>query len=109
MLHTPARKLDAPAFDTQGASSVPGLSVYCGIVSGFLQSYATAWGTTPAAVLDAIERTGIRPMVDTAQAANNRETHTRPDDPARRCLAFQEADVRQLARELSADRRGDAV
>jgi hypothetical protein len=68
MKRTEHRPRSEPAFD-RGPGS-PELSAYGGIISGYLASYAAAWETTPAAVLSAIERAGLTPMVDTAQPAN---------------------------------------
>ena len=93
------RPRSEPAFDRGGGG--PELSAYGGIVSGFLASYANEWGVTPAAVLDAIGREGVAPMVDTAQPASGRETHTRPADPNRRCLAFTAEAFEQLARAVA--------
>jgi len=99
MKRTEARPRAAPAFDRD--TGAPELSAYGGIVSGYLASYATEWGVTPGAVLDAIGREGIAPIVDTAQPANGRETHTRPADPNRRCLAFTAEAFEQLARAIA--------
>jgi hypothetical protein len=102
MKRTEHRPRSEAAFDRPG----PELAAYGGIVSGYLTSYAAAWETTPAAVLDAIERSGLTPIVDTAEPADNRETHTRPSDPGWRCLAFRADDVERLQGALDATPRG---
>jgi hypothetical protein len=71
------------------------LSVRHGIVCGRLEQFADALEMEPRQVSAAIQAAGIEPLVDTAQSKKN-EAHTRPTDPALRCLAMTRADFRAL-------------
>jgi hypothetical protein len=72
------------------------LSVWGGIVSARLKDYAGALNAEPQAVLSAVDREEIAPVVDTADAKGRGSDRERPTEPALRCLAFTREDFRQL-------------
>lgn len=78
------------------------ISEKLGLVSAKVIDYAAALDTTPAAVLDALERTGIEPLVDTAEPKRTDSHDVRPEGPETRCLAFQTEDFRRLAAAVGA-------
>jgi hypothetical protein len=49
---------------------------------------AGALNSTPEEVLDAVERKGIEPMLDTAKPKGQGKDRDRPTDPGLRCLAL---------------------
>jgi hypothetical protein len=69
-----------------------GLSEQAGIVCGALQAWAEELETTPEGILQAIETSGVSPMVDTAQDTG-RASSERPTCPTIRHLAFRRRDV----------------
>lgn len=74
-----------------------------GIVTARLADLADAAGTTPDGLLEAADRAGRDPIVDTAEPKNTRgETPDRPTDPDLRCLAFTREDFEDVA-ETAAD------
>jgi hypothetical protein len=66
-----------------------------GIVSARLADYASALDSTPEEVLDAVETTGAKPVVDTARS-KGREDHDRPTSAELRCLAFSREDFARV-------------
>jgi len=72
------------------------LHVWGGIVSARLKDYAGALDTSPEAVLSAVDREEIAPVVDTADAKGRGSDRDRPTEPALRCLAFTREDFRRL-------------
>lgn len=70
-----------------------------------MSDLAAALDTAPVAVLEAIERNGITPLVDTAvpkRKTRDGEENGRPTNPEIRCLPFEVKDFRQLAAALGA-------
>lgn len=86
---TRARSKNADAFETGD------LSVYGGIVSGFVSEYAETLDCTPAAVLQAVEAEGIDLYFDTAEQNGGKE-RDRPTAPEKRCLAMPEQELALL-------------
>jgi hypothetical protein len=81
-----------------GAQSGRGqVEAWGGIVSARLEAHADALGRPPEAILDAVEREGIEPLVDTAEPKGRGDDRQRPTDPALRCLAFSREDFARLA------------
>jgi len=69
-----------------------------GIVTARLADLADAAGTTPGGLLEAADRAGRDPIVDTAEPKNTRgEPADRPTDPTVRCLAFTREDFQAVA------------
>ena len=66
-----------------------------GIVCGPLSLWADVLDTTPDAVLSAIERTSIRPIIDTGKS-KTREKHARPTAPQLRHIAITTRDAARL-------------
>lgn len=76
-----------------------------GIVSAKVVDYAAALDTTAEDFLEALERTAITPLVDTAKAEGKRRKGKAPDrsnDSSIRCLAFEVEDYRRLAAAVGA-------
>lgn len=72
-----------------------------GIVSARVSDLARELDTTPEELLDAIDRTGMEPLVDTAQDKGGRgEKRGRPTDPDLRSLALTTEAVRRVEEEL---------
>ena len=67
-----------------------------GIVSARLKDYAGALNAEPQAVLSAVDREEIAPVVDTADAKGRGSDRYRPTEPGLRCLAFTREDFRRL-------------
>ena len=71
--------------------------VWGGIVSARLSDLAGALETTPEKLMDAADREGITPMVDTATSVGRSDSEDdRPTDPALRSVAFAREDVARL-------------
>lgn len=69
-----------------------------GIVSARLATLADALDATPEAVVEAAERAGIEPLVDTSdEKGRSRDADERPTDPSLRCLAFTVETFREVA------------
>lgn len=80
-----------------GAQSERGqIEAWGGIVSARLAGYADALGTTPEAVLGAVETAGAEPILDTAEPKGHGKDRDRPTEPELRCLAFSREDFRRL-------------
>ena len=91
-----ARSTDTDPF-TDG-----GLTREYGFVAGRVARLAEALDCTPSELVDAVEG-GVRPLVDTAkQNPDTESTYDRPDDPEKRCMAFNEEGFRRLAAEIGA-------
>ncbi|MCS4181971.1 hypothetical protein GGQ07_003435 [Salinibacter ruber] len=72
------------------------LSMWGGIVSARLKDIAGALETGPQAILGAVEREGIEPILDTAEPKGQGKDRDRPTDPRLRCLALTREDFRRL-------------
>ncbi|MCS4116318.1 hypothetical protein GGP49_003270 [Salinibacter ruber] len=72
------------------------LSVWGGIVSARLTDYAGALETAPQAILGAVEREGIEPILDMAEPKGQGKDRDRPTDPRLRCLALTREDFGRL-------------
>jgi hypothetical protein len=78
--------------------------VWGGIVSARLSDLAEALGTGPEKLMDAADREGITPMVDTATPAGRSDSEDdRPTDPALRSVAFAREDVARLRDKIEAE------
>lgn len=75
------------------------LTSQSGIITGRLTDWASALETTTPELLDAMERAGVDPLVDTGQHKDGEE-HQRPTNPELRCIALTEADVGRISAEL---------
>ncbi|PEN10384.1 hypothetical protein CRI94_17355 [Longibacter salinarum] len=69
-----------------------GISEEAGIVCGALEAWADELETSAEEVLEAIETTGVTPLVDTAEDVG-RGSSERPTCPTLRHLAFRRRDV----------------
>lgn len=69
-----------------------------GIVAGTIADFAGALEVSSEAVLQAVQDTGVTPMVDTGRRGDkSTEDHgPRPDDPERRSLAFTTDDFQAV-------------
>jgi len=75
-----------------------------GIVSARLEVLADVLNTRPSALLDAVKKTDIEPLMDTADdKGRSRNAETRPESPGLRCLAFTVEDFRRLAAAVGAE------
>jgi hypothetical protein len=73
-------------------------------VSARLADLADTLDVTPAAVVEAADRAGIEPLVDTSEPkGRSRNAEERPTDPELRCLAFPREDFRRLAAVVGAE------
>ncbi len=79
------------------------LSVWGGIVSARLTDYAGALETAPQAILGAVERKGIEPILDTAEPKGQGKDRDRPTDPGLRCLALTREDFTRLVEAIGSD------
>lgn len=75
------------------------LTSQSGIITGRLADWADALETTSAELLDAMERAGVEPLIDTGTPKDG-EGHQRPTNPELRCIAMTEADVGRVSAEL---------
>lgn len=75
------------------------LTSQSGIITGRLADWATALETTIPELLDAMDRAGVEPLIDTSSSKEG-EDHQRPTNPELRCIALTEADVGRLSAEL---------
>lgn len=105
MQYRAARSVDTDPFETGD------LNREYGLVTGRVAQFADALDCTPSDVLEALEG-AVEPLVDTAeQNPDTRPTQDRPEDPEKRCMAFNEEDFRRLAAEIGAREaiEGEAV
>jgi len=79
------------------------LSVWGGIVSARLEDIAGALETAPQAILGAVEREGIEPMLDTAEPKGQGKDRDRPTDPELRCLALTREDFTRLVEAIGSE------
>jgi hypothetical protein len=91
MQNLAAQSVDADPFETGE------LHREYGLVTGRVVQFADALDCGPSDVLEALEG-GVEPLVDTAkQNPDTESTYDRPEDPDKRCMAFNEEDFRRLA------------
>ena len=74
-----------------------------GIVSARLEDIAGALETAPQAILGAVEREGIEPMLDTAEPKGRGSDRERPTEPELRCLAFTREDFARLVEAIGSE------
>lgn len=75
------------------------LTSQSGIITGRLTDWADALETTSAELLNAMDRAGVEPLIDTGSPKDGEE-HQRPTNPELRCIALTEADVGRVSAEL---------
>lgn len=83
-----------------------------GIVSARLADLADTLDVAPAAVVEAADRAGIEPLVDTSEPkGRSRNAEERPTDADVRCLALAVEDFRRLAAVVGAEEalKGGAI
>lgn len=78
-----------------------------GLVAGHLSDLSDVLDCTPTELLDALERSEVTPLVDTARQKEKKD-RDRSTDPSLRCLAFTERDFRRLAAAIGAREATDA-
>ena len=75
------------------------LTSQSGIITGRLADWADALETSSPEFLDAMDRAGAEPLIDTGSPKDG-EDHDRPTNPELRCIALTEADVGRVSAEL---------
>ena len=75
------------------------LTSQSGIITGRLADWAEALETTSSELLEAMNRAGVEPLIDTGSQKDGEE-HQRPTNPELRCIALTEADVGRISAEL---------
>jgi hypothetical protein len=78
-------------FDVPG--DVPGLTLQAGMIVGTVSVWADAMDTTPERLLQAVDASGVTPLVDTAEHCSTYYTHKRPSDPNTRIIALRRSDA----------------
>ena len=75
------------------------LTSQSGIITGRLADWADALETTSDELLEAMQRAGVEPLIDTGTSKDG-EGHQRPTNPELRCIALTEGDGGRITAEL---------